>query len=203
MSTYATLASPTFTGTVTLPNSQQVTSSTGNFLTSATLGSSYVTAASPTVTGNITLPTTLVTPTAGQLGHTINGTIALYDSTRTLVNSPYSMTALAVYQLSTLSLPIGVWLVLAQASVNAVSANYSISNFIASVTTNSTVALDSTSNVTTSVWNTSNSAITLQSMQLFNFSTTTSIYLYIRVNPNTTVVQCSGTNCFFKAVRIA
>ena len=52
---YATLASPTFSGTVTLPNNQTVTSTTAPFLTSVDF-SPYATKASPTFSGTVTLP---------------------------------------------------------------------------------------------------------------------------------------------------
>ena len=52
---YATLASPTFSGTVTLPNNQTVTSTTTPFLSSVNL-SPYAPLASPTFSGTVTLP---------------------------------------------------------------------------------------------------------------------------------------------------
>ena len=52
---YATLASPTFSGTVTLPNNQTITSTTTPFLSSVNL-SPYAPLASPTFSGTVTLP---------------------------------------------------------------------------------------------------------------------------------------------------
>ena len=52
---YATLASPTFSGTVTLPNNQTITSTTTPFLSSVDF-SPYAPLASPTFTGTVTLP---------------------------------------------------------------------------------------------------------------------------------------------------
>ena len=55
LSVYAPLASPTFTGTVTLPNNQTVTSTTTPFLTFVDF-SPYAPKASQTFTGTVTLP---------------------------------------------------------------------------------------------------------------------------------------------------
>ena len=52
---YATKVNPTFTGTVTLPNNQTITSTTTSFLSSVDL-SPYAPLASPTFTGTVTFP---------------------------------------------------------------------------------------------------------------------------------------------------
>ena len=52
---YATKVNPTFTGTVTLPNNQTITSTTTSFLSSVDL-SAYAPLASPTFTGTVTFP---------------------------------------------------------------------------------------------------------------------------------------------------
>ena len=98
-STYAPKASPTFTGTVTFPDASTITdylksatasntylkqtNAASTYLTQTNATSTYAPKANPTFTGtvtntgNFTLCTSLTTPTAGQLGYIMTGTISV------------------------------------------------------------------------------------------------------------------------------
>ena len=96
--TYAPLASPTFTGTVTIPTLVLGTTTAGFVKTSNTGAISYDTTtyaplASPTFTGTVTIPTLKLGSTAGFVKTASNGTI-IYDSNIYLTTSAASSTYL-------------------------------------------------------------------------------------------------------------
>jgi len=82
----APLASPTFTGTVTIPSGASIagyatTASLSSYLTSASL-SSYATLASPTFTGTVTIPSG-----ANISGYATTASLSSYATTASLANN--------------------------------------------------------------------------------------------------------------------
>ena len=95
----APLQSPSFTGTVTLPSTQTITSTT-------TLVDTDSTQTLTNKSFNINLPTTYYSPTSTQLGYIMYGTTV--SSNNIILSSTVST------QLYTLTLPAGVWMVAGQ-----------------------------------------------------------------------------------------
>ena len=203
-STYATKASPTFTGTVTFPDASTIT----DYLKSATATSTYAPKASPTFTGtvtanggvttaglsntgNFTLCTSLTTPTAGQLGYIITGTISVP-----------TITSGIGFNLCNFAVGVGVWKIVSQFYFYVTGTAGTAYTAQSSITSGGSRSgtIDSTNLI--SYYNVIPNISTGQNTLIFNTTTSKSVWLNAAVTFTGTLTVVSGS-CFFTAVRIA
>jgi hypothetical protein len=124
-STYAPKASPTFTGTVTFPDTSTIT----DYLKSSTAASTYAPLASPTFTGTISLNGNVTLASASANTITLNDHLVLctgfnfttpvsgqqrYIISGTFETDLTTITTATAIKYATLTLTYGVWLIIGQ-----------------------------------------------------------------------------------------
>ena len=208
LSNYAPNLNPTFSGKVTLPDGSTITKSTSTYLKQSIASSTYAPITNPIFTGtitanggittaglsntsNLTLCTSLTTPTAGQLGYIMTGTISVP-----------TITSGVGFNLCTFSLGIGVWKIVSQfyfSVAGTAGTAYTAQSSITSGGSKSGV-IDTTNVV--SYYNVIPNISSGQNTLLFNTTTSKAIWLNAVVTFTGTLTVTSG-NCFLTAIRIA
>jgi len=180
--------------------------STAKNLTVTDLAAKYL-----VVTDNIKLPTTLTTPASGYLGYIISGSFSTNLVSRTSPCSGY---------ISSISLPIGVWLLQATAGVFCSTGGNNLNNFAiqvsnsenlgATLTARNAVALTLTSPYSSISYNSINANYwnTIDTTAVVTMTTTSTYYLnyFPNFSGGTKAYNVSNTTnnpCSFKAIRIA
>ena len=151
-----------------------------------------------TTTGNITLPTTLITPITGQLGYIFFGTNNFGSNTVTdgTTASANGKGGSGWQEQSSISLPIGVWLLTANIIFNASGVNFGLSISNSSTTYNAQCA----------IINSGGPATTMASGSRVVSITTTTTYYLLSYAGSTLTGTASQPNLgypLFQATRIA
>jgi hypothetical protein len=201
VASYAPIASPTFTGTVTIPSGASIS----GYLTSATASTTYAPIASPTFTGTVTAPALtmsgLITPstTSGIKGTTLAdnanaGSIGEVISGSTLT---VSMSNGVAANVTTMSLTAGDWDVAGQLIVNPAA-----TTTLSTLTTGASTTTGAFNTVVAGIPNFTEilqfgssagfgAAVPIPLYRL-NISTTTTVYLVAQIDFNISTLTCSG-----------
>jgi len=180
--------------------------STAKNLTVTDLAAKYL-----VVTDNIKLPTTLTTPASGYLGYIISGSFSTNLVSRTSPCSGY---------ISSISLPIGVWLLQATAGVSCSTGGNNLNNFAiqvsnsensgATLTARNAVALTLTSPYSSISYNSINANYwnTIDTTAVVTVLTASTYYLNFFLNFTGGAMAYNVSNTTnnpisFKAIRIA